>query len=319
MTWLVTGGAGYIGAHVTAALLAAGESAAVLDDLSTGDARRVPAGVPLLVGDAGDAATVRAALRRHRVTGVMHLAGSKSVPESFERPQWYHRQNVTVVATVLEAMAEAGVSRMVLSSSAAVYGTPATSLVAEGAPLRPLNPYGHSKLLAERVLAAAPGVSWIALRYFNAVGAAAAHLGDRGGTNLLPKVFHAVRTGEPLVVNGDNLPTADGTGVRDYVHVADLAAAHLAAAHAVRQEHHARIYNAGTGRGHSVLEVIAAAEAVCGAPVPYRVGPPRPGDPAEVVAEVGRIRAELGWRARHTLADAVRSAWQAERPAPAPV
>ncbi|WP_432840761.1 UDP-glucose 4-epimerase GalE [Dactylosporangium sp. CA-092794] len=312
MRWLVTGGAGYIGAHVTAALQAAGAGVAVLDDLSTGDPRRVPAGVPLLVGDAGDPATVRAALRRHRVGGVMHLAGSKSVPESWQRPQWYFRQNVTVVTTVLDAMAETGVSRIVLSSSAAVYGTPGTSLVSEDAPTGPLNPYGHSKLLAERAVAAA-GVSWIALRYFNAVGAAAAHLGDRGGGNLLPRVFRAALTGEPLVVTGGALPTRDGTGVRDYVHVADLAAAHLAAAAAVSSGRLGRVYNAGTGRGHSVLDVIAAVERACGTPVPYRLGPPRPGDPAEVVAAVGRIRAELRWRARRTLDGAVRSAWLAER------
>ncbi|MFG2041727.1 UDP-glucose 4-epimerase GalE [Dactylosporangium sp. NPDC048998] len=319
MTWLVTGGAGYIGAHVTAALQAAGQSVAVLDDLSTGDPRRVPAGVPLLVGDAGDPETVRAALRRHRITGVMHLAGSKSVPESFEKPQWYHRQNVTVVTTVLEAMAEAGVGSIVLSSSAAVYGTPAAALVTEDAPTAPLNPYGDSKLLAERAMAAAPGVSWVALRYFNAVGAAAAHLGDRGATNLLPLVFRAARTGEPLVVTGDAFATPDGTGVRDYVHVADLAAAHLAAGAAIHAAPMARVYNVGTGRGHSVLEVIAAVERVCGARVPYVVGPPRPGDPAEVIAGVGRIRRELGWRARHTLIDAVRSAWHASRLAPATV
>ncbi|WP_426503202.1 UDP-glucose 4-epimerase GalE [Dactylosporangium sp. McL0621] len=309
MTWLVTGGAGYIGAHVTAALVAAGEPVAVLDDLSTGDARRIPGGVPILVGDAGDPATIRDALRRHRVTGVMHLAGSKSVPESFERPRWYHRQNVTVVETLLDAMAEAAVTRLVLSSSAAVYGLPGPAGVGEDAPARPLNPYGRSKLAAEHAVASSPGVSWIALRYFNAVGAAAAHLADHGTANLLPRVLHAARTGEPFTVTGTGLPTADGTAIRDYVHVADIAAAHLAAAAAVTCDRRARIYNAGTGAGHSVLDVIGAVERVTGAPVPWTAGPPRPGDPAAVVADVTRIGAELGWRAGHTLEDAVRSAW----------
>ncbi|WP_432994703.1 UDP-glucose 4-epimerase GalE [Dactylosporangium sp. CA-233914] len=310
MTWLVTGGAGYIGAHVAGALGAAGAPVVILDDLSTGDPRRIPAGVPLLVGDAGDPATIRDVLHRHRITGVMHLAGSKSVPESFERPQWYHRQNVTVVETVLAAMAEAGVPCLVFSSSAAVYGRPASHSVAEDTPARPLNPYGHSKLDAERAVANSPGVSWIALRYFNAVGAAADHLGDRGTTNLLPRVFHAVRTGEPLTVAGTDLSTADGTAVRDYVHVADIAAAHVAAASAVGSQRRARVYNAGTGTGHSVLDVIDAVERVTGAAVPWIAGPPRAGDPASVIADVTRIGAELGWKARHILDDAVRSAWR---------
>ncbi|WP_433618151.1 UDP-glucose 4-epimerase GalE [Dactylosporangium sp. CA-139114] len=309
MTWLVTGGAGYIGAHVTAALLAAGEPVVILDDLSTGDARRVPPGVPFLIGDAGDPATIRDTLHRHRVTGVMHLAGSKSVPESFHKPQWYHRQNVTVVENVLDAMAEAGVTRLVFSSSAAVYGLPASPTVAEDAPARPINPYGQSKLDAEHAVADSPGVSWIALRYFNAVGAAAAHLGDHGTTNLLPRVLRAARTGEPLTVTGTGLPTPDGTAIRDYVHVADIAAAHLAAGAAVTTGRRARVYNAGTGTGHSVLDVIHAVERTTGTPAPWTPGPPRPGDPAAVVADVTRIGSELGWRARHTLDDAVRSAW----------
>ncbi|WP_433074994.1 UDP-glucose 4-epimerase GalE [Dactylosporangium sp. CA-052675] len=309
MTWLVTGGAGYIGAHVTAALLAAGEPVVILDDLSTGDARRVPAGVPFQPGDAGDPATVRDVLHRHGVSGVMHLAGSKSVPESLHKPQWYHRQNVTVVENVLDAMAEAGVARLVFSSSAAVYGMPGSHSVAEDAPARPLNPYGQSKLDAEHAVANAPGISWIALRYFNAIGAAAPHLTDHGTTNLLPRVLHAARTGEPLTVTGTDLPTPDGTAIRDYVHVADIAAAHLAAAAAVTTARRARVYNAGTGTGHSVLDVIHAAERMTAASVPWLAGPPRPGDPAAVVADVRRIEAELGWRARHTLDDAVRSAW----------
>ncbi|WP_433202501.1 UDP-glucose 4-epimerase GalE [Dactylosporangium sp. CS-047395] len=309
MTWLVTGGAGYIGAHVATALHSAGERVVVLDDLSTGDPARVPDGVPFLLGDAGDPATIRETLHRHRVTGVMHLAGSKSVPESWQRPQWYRRQNVTVVENVLDAMAEAGVTRLVFSSSAAVYGTPSTPTVAEDAPARPLNPYGQSKLDAERAVASSPGVSWIALRYFNAIGAGAAHLGDHGTTNLLPLVFRAARSGEPLTVTGTDLPTPDGTAIRDYVHVADIAAAHLTAAAAVTSGRRSRVYNAGTGTGHSVLDVIHAVERATGTAVPWRAGPPRPGDPSTVVADVTRIEAELAWKAAHTLDDAVRSAW----------
>ncbi|GGM50202.1 UDP-glucose 4-epimerase GalE [Dactylosporangium sucinum] len=328
MTWLVTGGAGYIGAHVVAHLRAAGEPVVVLDDLSTGDRDRLPPDVPLVVGDAGDPALVRAALTRHRVAGVMHLAGSKSAPESIARPIRYYQQNVGVVAAVLEAMVAAGVTRLVFSSSAAVYGLPDTPTVTEDAPTRPLSPYGRTKLVAEQLVAAAGqahGISWIALRYFNAIGAAAAHLGDRGTTNLLPLAFDALRTGVPLTVAGTALPTADGSGVRDYVHVADLADAHHRAARRLATGRHATVYNVGAGRGHSVLEVIRTVADVAGAPVPTRTGPPRPGDAPEVVAAVGRIARDLGWRPRNTLRDGVASAWLAraatisprrERPGP---
>ncbi|WP_238009139.1 UDP-glucose 4-epimerase GalE [Dactylosporangium sp. AC04546] len=314
MTWLVTGGAGYIGAHVVAALGAAGERVVVLDDLSTGDRNRLPLDVPLDVGDAGDPALVRAALTRHRVDGVMHLAGSKSAPDSLAQPIRYYRQNVGVVAAVLDAMVATGVTRLVFSSSAAVYGLPEAPTVTEDAPTRPLSPYGQTKLVAEQLITAAGrahGVSWIALRYFNAVGAAAAHLGDRGTTNLLPLAFDALRTGVPLTVAGTALPTPDGSGVRDYVHVADLADAHRRAAQRLAAGRHAAVYNVGAGRGHSVLEVIRTVAEVAGAPVPTRAGPPRPGDAPQVVAAVDRIARDLGWRPRHTLRDSVASAWLA--------
>ncbi|MET7396473.1 UDP-glucose 4-epimerase GalE [Dactylosporangium sp. NPDC005572] len=314
MTWLVTGGAGYIGAHVVAQLRAAGERVVVLDDLSTGDRARLSPDVPLVVGDAGDPALVRAVLTRYRADGVMHLAGSKSAPESLSQPIRYYRQNVGVVAAVLDAMVATGVTRLVFSSSAAVYGRPDRPTVTEDAPTRPLSPYGRTKLVAEQLVAAvghAHGVSWVALRYFNAVGAAAAHLGDRGTTNLLPLAFDALRTGVPLTVAGTTLPTADGTGVRDYVHVADLADAHHRAAQRLATGRHAAVYNVGAGRGHSVLEVIRTVSDVAGAPVPTRPGPPRPGDAAEVVAAVDRIARELGWHPRHTLRDCVTSAWLA--------
>ncbi|GAA2350409.1 UDP-glucose 4-epimerase GalE [Dactylosporangium salmoneum] len=320
MTWLVTGGAGYIGAHVVAGLRAGGDPVVVLDDLSTGDPVRLPADVPLIVGDAGDAALVRAVLHGHGVTGVVHLAGSKSAPESLDRPIRYYQQNVGVVAAVLEAMVATGVARLVFSSSAAVYGRPDTPTVGEDAPTRPLSPYGQTKLVAEQLVAAAGaahGISWIALRYFNAVGAAEPHLGDRGTTNLLSLAFEALRTGVPLTVTGTRLPTADGTGVRDYVDVADLAEAHRRAGLHLAARPHAHVYNAGTGRGYSVLEVLRAVGEAAGAPVPVRPGPPRPGDAPEVVAETGRIRRDLGWRPRYTLAESVAAAWLAAGRCPA--
>jgi UDP-glucose 4-epimerase len=316
VTWLVTGGAGYIGGHVVRGLRATGTPVVVLDDLSTGAPHRVPGDVPFIVADAGDEEAVRDTIRRYRVDGVMHLAGRKSAPESNQRPVLYYRENVGVVIAVLQAMLDTGVHRLVFSSSAAVYGVPGT--VAETSPLLPLTPYGRTKLAAEQLIeaaGAAHGLSWIALRYFNAVGAAAAHLGDHGATNLLPLTFDAVRTGEPLVVAGADLPTADGTGVRDYVHVTDLAEAHrLAAAHLGGGPRTGAVYNVGAGRGHSVLDVVRTVEEVTGSVVPRRFGPPRPGDPAAVVAAIDRIRAELGWCPRHTLGDAVRSAWECHLP-----
>jgi len=314
-TWLVTGAAGYIGGHTVARLRASGYQVVGLDNLSAGDRQRLPADVPLVVADTGDRAAVTAALRDHEVTGVMHLAGRKSGPESTVRPLYYYHENVGTLTTVLESMVDAGVGRLVFSSSAAVYGVPDTALVTEDSPTRPLNPYGETKLAGEHLIAAAGlahGISWIALRYFNAVGALGPRLGDRGTTNLVPLAFAALETGEPLVVTGGRFPTVDGTGVRDYIHVADVAEAHAVAVRRLdTATATASVYNVGVGRGHSVLAVLAAIEEVVGRPVPARAGPARPGDPPEVVADVSKIRRELGWRARHDLRDAVRSAWEA--------
>jgi UDP-glucose 4-epimerase len=314
MTWLVTGAAGYIGAHVIARLHAAGQRTVALDDLSSGVAGRLPAGVPLIRADVGDVTVVRAAMACHGVTGVMHLAGVKSAPESTRRPMHYYRQNVGVVAALLEAMTDLGVRRLVFSSSAAVYGIPATATVTEQSPTCPVNPYGQSKLAAEDLIAAAGrayGVSWAVLRYFNAVGAGGPLLGDRGAANLIPLAFRAVQCGEPLIVAGDRWPTQDGTGVRDYVHVSDVADVHCLVARQLERAGGATVYNVGAGRGYSVREVLAAVSLVTGRPVPHRIGPPRPGDPPEVVACVDKIRDELGWRPRHDLLDAVTSAWNA--------
>ena len=318
MTWLVTGGAGYIGAHTVRRLRAAGHRVVVFDDLSTGLADRLPADVPLVVAQVTDRAALAGALRRYRVTGALHLAARKSVPESLARPGYYHRENVGGLATLLAAMADTGVRRLVFSSSAAVYGTPPTPLVTEATPAAPINPYGHTKLLGERLVEAAGrrhGISWLALRYFNAVGADAPPLADRGTTNLFPLVFRAVTAGEPVTVAGTDYPTPDGTPVRDYVHVADVAGAHLAAVAGLAAGPMAGVFNVGTGRGHSVLDVVAGVEAVTGRPVPYQRGPRRPGDPAEVVGDASAITKALGWTARHTLLDMISSAWYA-RPEP---
>jgi UDP-glucose 4-epimerase len=321
VTWLVTGGAGYIGAHTVHQLVAAGEPVVVLDDLSDGVAARVPDGVPLVVAPVHDRATVRATLLRYGVRGVVHLAARKSVADSMCRPGWYQVQNVGGLGALLAAMGEAGVRRIVFSSSAAVYGI-AHGRVVETAPTRPVNPYGDTKLQGERLLraeAARTGLSWVALRYFNVAGCADPVLADRGATNLIPLALRAVRTGVPLTVAGLDYPTRDGSGVRDYVDVRDVARAHVAAlGYLAGGPARGRIFNVGTGRGASVLEVVRQLGAVAGQPVPYLPGPRRPGDPAETVAVVRRIQRELGWVARHDLVDSLTSAWRAAHGAALP-
>jgi UDP-glucose 4-epimerase len=315
MTWLVTGGAGYIGAHVVRGLREAGQPVVVLDDLSTGRTERVPADVALVVGAVTDRPLVTEVLRRYRIGGVVHLAARKSPAESIARPAWYHRENVGGLATLLDAMACAGVSRLLFSSSAAVYGIPAEPRVDESTPAAPINPYGRTKLRGEQLIAEAGrghGLSWLALRYFNVVGAARPLLADRVPTNLVPIALAAMSADAPVTITGADYPTRDGTGVRDYVHVLDLAAAHLAAVDRLMGgPPAARVYNVGTGQGHSVLEVLHRIAAVTGQPVAHELGPRRAGDPPEVVADVSRISRELGWRARYGLTEMIASSWLA--------
>jgi UDP-glucose 4-epimerase len=310
--WLIVGGAGYVGGHTVARFAAAGRPVVVLDDLSTGLAERLPDDVPLVRASMHDRAAVARTMVEHGVSGVMHFAARKSVPESMADPVRYYHDNVGGLVSLLTAMSDVGVRRIVYSSSAAVYGIPPTPVVTEETPAVPINPYGQTKLIGEQLLRAAglaQGLSWLGLRYFNAVGTDDALLADRGVSNLFPLAFEAYRRGEPVSVTGGDFDTPDGTGIRDYVHVADIADAHLVAADRLEAGPAATIYNIGTGRGRSVLEVLAALESAIGQPVPYRIDARRPGDPAQVVAGVGRIRDELGWFATRDLTDMVRSAW----------
>jgi UDP-glucose 4-epimerase len=231
----------------------------------------------------------------------------------------YYRENVGGLTGLLEAMVDTGVDRLVFSSSAAVYGVPSTSTVNENAPVNPINPYGRTKLICEQLLgdaAAAYGISFVALRYFNAVGADEPFLADNCSPNLFSCIFRAIAAGSPVPVTGADHATPDGTGVRDYVHIADLADAHVRAIERLRATATRAVYNVGTGRGYSVLDVLDQVRLETGLPVPHRILPARPGDPACVIASTDKILAELGWSARHDLASMVASSWRASRPVP---
>ncbi|MEU0072293.1 UDP-glucose 4-epimerase GalE [Streptomyces sp. NPDC006332] len=315
MTWLITGGAGYIGAHVARAMTEAGERALVLDDLSAGVPARLPAGVPLVHGSSLDAGLLKRVCAEHAVSGVVHLAARKQVAESVARPTHYYRENVGGLATLLEAVAEAGIRRFLFSSSAAVYGSPDVDLITEETPCAPVNPYGETKLAGEwlvRAAGEAHGIATTCLRYFNVAGAAAPELADTGVFNIVPMVFDRLTRDEAPRIFGDDYPTPDGTCVRDYIHVADLAEAHLAAARRLTGET-ARgdlTVNIGRGEGVSVRELITVIGEVSGdrrAPV---VEARRPGDAPRAVASAARAAEVLGWTARRGVTEMVESAWR---------
>jgi UDP-glucose 4-epimerase len=317
MTWLITGGAGYIGAHVVRALREAGEQAVVYDDLSTGIAERVPSDVPMVVGSTLDGELLARTLAEHSVTGVVHLAAKKQVGESVDLPLHYYRENVEGLRVLLEAVtapsASASVSAFVFSSSAAVYGMPDVELVTEETPCVPMSPYGETKLAGEwlvRATGRATGLSTASLRYFNVAGAATPELADAGIFNLVPMVFEKLTDNAPPRIFGDDYPTPDGTCVRDYIHVVDLAEAHVAAARALRSSPGTALtLNIGRGEGVSVREMIDRINAVTGYDRPPVTTPRRPGDPARVVASAERISVELGWKARYDVEDMITSAW----------
>ncbi|MFE9097687.1 UDP-glucose 4-epimerase GalE [Streptomyces sp. NPDC007264] len=319
MSWLVTGGAGYIGAHVVRAMAAGGERVVVYDDLSTGSAERVPAAVPLVVGSVLDGSLLERTIRDHAVTGVVHIAAKKQVGESVERPLHYYRENVTGLQTLLEAMTVGGVDSLVFSSSAAVYGMLDVDLVTEDSPCVPMSPYGETKLVGEWLIKAAVrahGLRAASLRYFNVAGAAAPELADTGVFNLVPMVFERLEASGAPRIFGDDYATPDGTCVRDYIHVQDIASAHVAAALRLRDapEGTSLTLNIGRGEGSSVREMVDRILKVTGNEhLTPEVADRRPGDPARVVAAADRIHEELGWTARHGLDDMIESAWQGWR------
>lgn len=316
MTWLITGGAGYIGAHVAQAMAEAGEQVAVYDDLSSGAAARLPQGVPLVQGSVLDRTALDRAFADLNVQGVVHLAAKKQVGESVEKPLLYYRENIHGLTVLLEAAVDAGVGSFVFSSSAAVYGMPDVDLVTEETPCLPINPYGETKLAGEwlvRAAGAAYGISTACLRYFNVAGAARPELADTGVFNIIPMMFDRITRGERPLIFGTDYDTPDGTCVRDYIHIEDLATAHLAAARHLmgRAGSDDLTLNVGTGRGVSVREMADLIAEVTGRPdLAAETAARRPGDPARVVASGELIAKELGWSAHHDLRSMVTSAWE---------
>jgi UDP-glucose 4-epimerase len=314
---LVTGGAGYIGSHAVRALREAGHSVVVVDDLSAGHAEAVPADVPLIRARTQDGAAVLNGLREHRIETVMHFAAWLDVGGSVRDPLGYYQNNVLGSLTLLESMIAAGVTRLVFSSTCAVYGEPASVPLVEAMPTRPIQPYGETKLAVERALPhleRSHGLRWIALRYFNASGA---HPDGTIGEDhdpeihLIPRAIAAASGGEPLTLYGEDYPTPDGTCIRDYVHVCDLADAHVLAMRALEDGLPSGAYNAGTGRGHSVREVIDTVAGVVGQPVPLVSGHRRAGDPAALFASSDRLQRDLGWTPRFPdITTIIRHAWQ---------
>ena len=317
MTWLVTGGAGYIGAHVVRALLDSGLRAVVLDDLSSGHREFVPDGVPFVRGSILDGGLVMRALEDHEVTGVIHVAGFKYAGVSVQRPLHTYEQNVTGTAVLLAAMQEVVVDRMVFSSSAAVFGTPDVELVTEDTPKNPQSPYGESKLIGEWLLrdqGVAVGLRHTSLRYFNVVGSGDPAVHDTSPHNLFPLVFDALVAGRNPQINGDDYPTPDGTNVRDYIHVADLALAHVAAARRLDAgEPVDAAYNLGSGEGVSVAQIMSAIARITRIDFTPTIAPRRAGDPPRIVASGELAARDLDWAMRHTLDEMVDSAWKARK------
>lgn len=320
MTVLVTGGAGYIGSHIVRAFSQAGLDCIVVDDFSSGHRAFVPAGVELFDASILDTTIVAKAMIEHEVDAVVHLAGFKYAGLSVQRPLHTYEQNVQGTVSLLQAMNEAGVDKIVFSSSAAVYGTPDVDLVTEQTATAPESPYGESKLIGEwlmRDTARAHPLHHTSLRYFNVVGSAVPNLFDTSPHNLFPLVIEALLEGRAPRINGDDYPTPDGTCVRDYIHVADLADAHVVAAQKLLSgERLEPVYNLGSGDGVSVREIMTAVAEATGIAFDPEITERRAGDPARIVASGELAARDLGWTMRHTVAEMVQSAWDARQAHP---
>ncbi|WP_062070918.1 UDP-glucose 4-epimerase GalE [Demequina sediminicola] len=320
MSWMVTGGAGYIGAHVVRALRDGGIDAIVVDDLSSGFEKFVPEDAPFVQASILDTAAVTAAMREHDVRGVIHCAGYKYAGESVKYPLHTYTQNVQGTVSLLQAMADAGVTQLVFSSSAGVYGTPDAEVVTEDTATTPESPYGESKLIGEwlindQVRATADSDAPLratSLRYFNVVGSGTDEVYDASPHNLFPKVIRAIKGGQAPLIFGEDYDTPDGTCVRDYVHVQDLAHSHVAAARMLDAGRPLdRVYNLGSGDGTSVKEIVGSLlEAASSDLVPV-VRDRRPGDPDRIVARGEKAADDIEWKMSHTIEDMASSAWKA--------
>lgn len=315
---MITGGAGYIGAHVVEKTLISGRNVVVLDDLSSGISSRLAKNIPLIEASLQDSETVSEVFNSYNIDGVIHLAAKKLVGESVERPEYYWQENVVGLQNLLSVMDSHDVKNFVFSSSASVYGQPNVppgTFITEEAECSPINPYGSTKLEGEnisRTMADTKELKVAALRYFNVAGAGRPELGDQYLFNLVPIVFDALERGEKPIVFGDNYPTADGSCIRDYVHVQDLADAHISAMNFVEKSDPAfTAINIGTGSGASVFEVLAVIQEVTGITIDPIIGQRRGGDPAALVADVSLAKEVLGWQSSKNLRDIVTSAWDA--------
>ena len=318
MTWLITGGAGYIGAHVVQESLKSGRQLVILDDLSSGVASRVPTAIPVEKVTLTDASAIEKTFDKYNIEGVLHLAAKKKVGESVERPDYYWQENVGGFQNLVAAMKTHGVKNLVFSSSAAVYGSPDMmpgEMISESATCSPINPYGSTKLEGEIIseaLCVSDGFKVVALRYFNVAGAGKPELGDQFAFNLVPIVFTAINNSVPPKIFGDNYKTTDGTCIRDYVHVQDLAEAHISAMDLVESmEPGFEAVNIGTGTGASVSEVLTMIQNVTGIELNPEILSRRAGDPAALIANVSKAKDLLGWKSRYELREIVESAWEA--------
>ena len=317
MSVLVTGGAGYIGSHVARILTESGKSVVVVDDLSTGLDSRV-LGLPVVnleLSEPGSVGVLEQLISEHKITSVVHLAALKQVGESVEKPEEYFLKNLGGQANLLSAMRNKGVKKLVFSSSAASYGVPDVDLVSEKQPPAPINPYGQTKLIGEWMSQNAQtswGLAQVSLRYFNVAGAGWPDLADTQKLNLIPIVFAAIKDGIKPRVFGDDYPTPDGSCIRDYVHVMDLAKAHVAALSYLDGGPVAEtVFNVGTGVGSSVLEVLKQIKKTTGIEFEYEIAPRRAGDPPRLIADVSRINQVMNWKSENSLEDIVESAWKA--------
>ncbi len=318
MTVLVTGGCGYIGAHVVHALHRAGQEVVVVDDLSYGKPSRIEGARLYGMDIAAPGADKRIAeiMKEHRVDSVIHFAARKQVGESVEKPLWYYQQNLNGMLNVLSAMKESGASKLVFSSSAATYGVPPVDVVPEDVvPMLPINPYGQTKLFGEWMARACEksfGLRFCALRYFNVAGCGPVELEDPATLNLIPMVFDRLKRGKAPAIFGADYPTPDGTCVRDYIHVSDLADAHLAAlSYLDRDERKYDVFNVGTGEGTSVRQIVDEIKSVTGLPFTESIEERRAGDPPHLIGSPKRINEEMDWHAKYNVHDIVESAWAA--------